>query len=393
MLNVESPYPPLLRRLAYPARPRAREALESHINELVKLGALRKVGNNEEVEVTMPVIITWHNDKSRMVGDLRSLNTYTIPDRYPIPRIHETLTQLSKANFITSMDSLKCFHQNVLTPNVITNFNALKSLLNMKTPNRHMLRWQIAIKEYRGNMTIVLKARNIDKNSAGFSRWALPNTPENPAYVPTSAETQIPIEGIKITDVGTEFFEEVRESYKQDKNCHILTALLDKDFKDASLANSMDDTWKRSYYNGKLHFDRDPKLTSALWTNLHKPLGTKLSFSTAYHPQTDELAERMIQTLKRMIRRFCAYGLEFEDSDCFTHDRCTLIPALELAYKTSIHASAGKSPAMLEKGWNPKLLVDTLKKDLVDIHPAFSIFKLFLDKVRHHTKQSMNDAF
>ncbi|MBW0582773.1 hypothetical protein O181_122488 [Austropuccinia psidii MF-1] len=30
--------------------------------------------------------------------------------------------------------------------------------------------------------------------------------------------------------------------------------------------------------------DRDPKFTSALWTNLHKPLGTKLSFSTAYHP-------------------------------------------------------------------------------------------------------------
>ncbi|MBW0483678.1 hypothetical protein O181_023393 [Austropuccinia psidii MF-1] len=28
---------------------------------------------------------------------------------------------------------------------VITDCNAVKSLLNMKTPNRHMLRWQIAI--------------------------------------------------------------------------------------------------------------------------------------------------------------------------------------------------------------------------------------------------------
>ncbi|MBW0531018.1 hypothetical protein O181_070733 [Austropuccinia psidii MF-1] len=51
-----------------------------------------------------------------MVGNFRALNTYTLPDRYPISRIHETLTQLSKANFITSMDSLKGFHQNVLTP-------------------------------------------------------------------------------------------------------------------------------------------------------------------------------------------------------------------------------------------------------------------------------------
>ncbi|MBW0518718.1 hypothetical protein O181_058433 [Austropuccinia psidii MF-1] len=74
--------------------------------------------------------------------------------------------------------------------------------------------------------------------------------------------------------------------------------------------------------------DGDPKFTSALWTNLHKLLGTKLSFSTAYHPKTDGLAERMIQTLDYMIRRFCAYGLEFEDSDGFTHDWCTLIPDL-----------------------------------------------------------------
>ncbi|MBW0547634.1 hypothetical protein O181_087349 [Austropuccinia psidii MF-1] len=52
-----------------------------------------------------------------MVGDFRALNTYTIPNRYPIPRIHETLTQLSKANLITAMDDLKGFHQNVLTDN------------------------------------------------------------------------------------------------------------------------------------------------------------------------------------------------------------------------------------------------------------------------------------
>ncbi|MBW0534341.1 hypothetical protein O181_074056 [Austropuccinia psidii MF-1] len=116
MRNVERPYPPLLRRPPYPASPRDREALEVHINELMKLGAFRKVGHNEELEVTTPVIITWNNDKSRMVGDFTALNIYTIQDRYPIPRIHETLTQLSKEKFITSMDSLKVFHQNVLTP-------------------------------------------------------------------------------------------------------------------------------------------------------------------------------------------------------------------------------------------------------------------------------------
>ncbi|MBW0498811.1 hypothetical protein O181_038526 [Austropuccinia psidii MF-1] len=101
---------------------------------------------------------------------------------------------------------------------VITDCNSMESLLKMKTDNRHMLRWQIDIQEYRGNMTIVHKAGNIHKNSAGLRRCALANTPDNPAYVPLEAEPQIQIEGINITDIGTEFFEEVRESYKQDKN-------------------------------------------------------------------------------------------------------------------------------------------------------------------------------
>ncbi|MBW0505057.1 hypothetical protein O181_044772 [Austropuccinia psidii MF-1] len=135
--------------------------------------------------------------------------------------------------------------------------------------------------------------------------------------------------------------------------------------------------------------DRNPKFTLALWTNLHKPLGTKVSFSNVYHPQTDGWAERIIQTLEDMIRRFCAYELEFKNSDGFTHDWCTLILALKLAYKTSIHASTGKTPAMLEKGWNPKLPADTLKKDLFHIHPTATIFKSFLDRVNQSTK----DAF
>ncbi|MBW0577530.1 hypothetical protein O181_117245 [Austropuccinia psidii MF-1] len=103
--------------------------------------------------------------------------------------------------------------------------------------------------------------------------------------------------------------------------------------------------------------NRDSKFTSELWTNLHRFFGTKLSFSTAYHPQTDELlsfshpqtdelAERMIQTSEDMIRRFCAYGLQLKDSDGFTRDWCTLIPELELAYKTTVHSSTGQAPAI-----------------------------------------------
>ncbi|MBW0561495.1 hypothetical protein O181_101210 [Austropuccinia psidii MF-1] len=99
-LNIDRLYPPVLRRPAYPGSHSAREALEKHIQQLIQLGVLRKVGHNQEVEVTTPVIIAWRNDRSRMVGDFRELNTYTVPDRYQIPRIQETLTQLSKAKYI-----------------------------------------------------------------------------------------------------------------------------------------------------------------------------------------------------------------------------------------------------------------------------------------------------
>ncbi|MBW0521459.1 hypothetical protein O181_061174 [Austropuccinia psidii MF-1] len=89
IMNVEKPHPPLLTRPAYPSSPGDRGALE--------------------VEVTSPIIITWHNGKSRMVGDFRALSSYTISNRYPIRRIHETSTQLSQAKFITTMEALKGF--------------------------------------------------------------------------------------------------------------------------------------------------------------------------------------------------------------------------------------------------------------------------------------------
>ncbi|MBW0522474.1 hypothetical protein O181_062189 [Austropuccinia psidii MF-1] len=80
--------------------------------------------------------------------------------------------------------------------------------------------------------------------------------------------------------------------------------------------------WIRVIFNTGLFKNiirgRDPKFTSALWTTLHRLFGAELSFSTAYHPQTDGVGERMIQALEDMIRIFCAYGLEFKDSDGFT---------------------------------------------------------------------------
>ncbi|MBW0525365.1 hypothetical protein O181_065080 [Austropuccinia psidii MF-1] len=139
--------------------------------------------------------------------------------------------------------------------------------------------------------------------------------------------------------------------------------------------------------------DRDPKFTSALWKNLHQLFGTKLSFFTAYHPQTDGLAERIIQNLEDMVRIFCAYGLEFKDCDGFTHDCCTFLPALESEYKTSIHASTNQTPAILEKGWNPRIPQHYLRKYLVEIHSTSASFKVILYKARKYAVRCMEDSF
>ncbi|MBW0489052.1 hypothetical protein O181_028767 [Austropuccinia psidii MF-1] len=119
----------------------------------------------------------------------------------------------------------------------------------------------------------------------------------------------------------------------------------------------------------------------------------KLAFSTAYHPQADGLAERMIQTLEDVVRRVGAYGLEFEDCDGFTLDWFTLLPALELAYKTSIHARTNQTPTILEKVWNPKLPQDSLRKDLVQINLTTSSFKGIPDQARKHAIRCMEDSF
>ncbi|MBW0521682.1 hypothetical protein O181_061397 [Austropuccinia psidii MF-1] len=128
---------------------------------------------------------------------------------------------------------------------VITDCNAVKSLLNMKNPYRNMLRWQISIQEYRVNKNIVHKDGNINKNADGMSRCPLPNNIDNPDYFPEEASPQIPIEGISVTGLNTTFFEEVRNSYTKDRNCSILYQLLTKNWQDSSLIHSLDEIWKK----------------------------------------------------------------------------------------------------------------------------------------------------
>ncbi|MBW0503548.1 hypothetical protein O181_043263 [Austropuccinia psidii MF-1] len=94
-----------------------------------------------------------------------------------------------------------------------------------------------------------------------------------------------------------------------------------------------------------------------------------------------------------MVKQFCAYGLEIKYFNGFTHDLFTLLPALELAYKTSTHASTNQITAILEKRWNTRLPQYSLRKDLVEINPTASSFKGMLEKARKHAVRLMEDSF
>ena len=81
--------------------------------------------------------------------------------------------------------------------------------------------------------------------------------------------------------------------------------------------------------------DRDTKFTSHFWKSLHKALGTKITMSTAYHPQTDGQSERTIQTLEDLLRScIIDFGKSWE-----TH-----LPLVEFSYNNSYHTSINAAP-------------------------------------------------
>ncbi|MBW0497054.1 hypothetical protein O181_036769 [Austropuccinia psidii MF-1] len=116
-LEVERPYPPMVRRPLYPASLETRKKIQKHINELVERDVIRKNGHNELLEITTLVLITFHYGKSRLCGDSRDLNNYTKAGRYPIARIPHALDKLANDKYITKMDCMKGFHHKRVKPN------------------------------------------------------------------------------------------------------------------------------------------------------------------------------------------------------------------------------------------------------------------------------------
>ncbi|XP_066162141.1 uncharacterized protein, partial [Oryza sativa Japonica Group] len=85
----------------------------------------------------------------------------------------------------------------------------------------------------------------------------------------------------------------------------------------------------------KIVSDRGSQFTSKFWQKLQEELGTRLNFSTAYHPQTDGQTERVNQILEDMLRA-CAldFGGAWDKS----------LPYAEFSYNNSYQSSLQMAP-------------------------------------------------
>ena len=95
--------------------------------------------------------------------------------------------------------------------------------------------------------------------------------------------------------------------------------------------------------------DRGPQFASAFWRSFFGRLGGKPWLSSAFHPQTDGLTERINQTLETYLRHFCSYDQA---------NWSQFLVTAEIAYNHAPVESTGKSPWEHLYGFNPR--VDTV---------------------------------
>lgn len=111
--------------------------------------------------------------------------------------------------------------------------------------------------------------------------------------------------------------------------------------------------------------DRGSKFTGTFWKELFKLCGTKLAFSTAFHPQTDGQSERANRTLGEMLRAYVNY----RHDDWDTH-----LPTVEFAYNNSNNPTTGFTPFYLNYGQHPNTPLTLVNERIVSANPSVTEF-------------------
>ena len=126
-----------------------------------------------------------------------------------------------------------------------------------------------------------------------------------------------------------------------------------------------------------IYSDRGTQFTSQFWKTLWGLTGTQLRYSTAYHPQTQGVVERMNAVIGQMLR--CTLHEERADNWDL------LLPTVEMTINSLPNSSTGYSPFFLNYGYHPVMPVELLKGDE---EVQIEAVENFVERVQNEWKQA-----
>ena len=116
-----------------------------------------------------------------------------------------------------------------------------------------------------------------------------------------------------------------------------------------------------------IYSDRGPQFTASSWRELWRLTGTKLRFSSAYHPQTQGVVERMNAVVSQTLRCLIHNTNELKQWD-------SLLPTVEMVINSLPNSSTGFSPFYLNYGYEPVTPVELIRGDETAPTEAVEVF-------------------
>lgn len=136
--------------------------------------------------------------------------------------------------------------------------------------------------------------------------------------------------------------------------------------------------------------DKDKIFVSQFWKSLFKHLGSTLTFSSSYHPQTDDQTEVLNRCLETYLR--CFVSEEPRSWLCF-------LPLVEYWYNTSFHSAIGmtlfealygRKPPTLVPYTSGKSKIDSLDTLLKEKSEILKMLKASLTRAKNRMLQQEN---
>ncbi|XP_048229279.1 uncharacterized protein LOC125369916 [Ricinus communis] len=213
---------------------------------------------------------------------------------------------------------------------IFTDHKSLKYIPTQKELNLRQRRWMELLKDY--DCTIDYHPGKANVAADALSRKTLERVAGMISYQMSSLISLRAMDmhfsiknGVLLTTMKTspQILDEIKHAQGSDAYLKKLQKKV-QDGKTSELIERDDGMWVMK-----------TRFTSHFWKSLQVAMGTKLHFSTAFHPQTDGQSERTIQTFEDMLRA-CAleYSGNWDEQ----------VPLMEFAYNNSFHSSIGMPP-------------------------------------------------